>query len=173
MVTGSNHVFAISEEKNKVFAWGNYYDGILNFIKAAKGLKGNPRLFSTAGVSIGTLHSTHDSIKKNGNYEYTFYENNSRFSGSDIKGPLEVHDEMKKQTQLNRIEIKTLDDEDLEEMNDCEIEVEAEDILEEDVKDEEVVFFEKLPSSDCKDPKKKPKIQDRLKDQSDDVSLRK
>lgn len=47
------------------------------------------------------------------------------------KGPLEVHDEMKKQTNQNRIEIKTLEDEDLEEMNDWEIEVDEEDILQE------------------------------------------
>ena len=86
-------------------------------------------------------------------------------------GPLEVHDEMKKQNQFNRIELKTLDDEDLEEMNDWEIEVEAQDIIQEEIKDQEVVYFEKLPNSNHKDPMKRPKIQDRLKDKSDDVSF--
>ena len=173
IITGTNHVFALNEQRSKIYAWGNYYDGVLNFIKAAKGLKGNSRLFDSAGMSISTLKFTEDPITKKGSNDYGFRTSRPGFSfknkEGDIKAPLQVHDEMKKQNQLNRIEIKTLDDEDLEEMNDCEIEVEAEDILEEDVKSHEEVFFEKLPNSDCKDPKKKQKIQDKLGDQTEDV----
>ena len=50
---------------------------------------------------------------------------------------------MKKQNMQNRIEIKTLDDEDFDEMNDCEIEVEAEDILPEEIKQESNIEYEK------------------------------
>lgn len=60
---------------------------------------------------------------------------NSRYNADyeiNLNGPLEIHDEMKKQNLHNRIEIKTLEDEDLEEMNDCEIEVDEDDILPEE-----------------------------------------
>lgn len=45
------------------------------------------------------------------------------------RSPFEVHEEMKKQNMQNRIEIKTLEDEDFDEMDDCEIEVEEMNVI--------------------------------------------
>ena len=185
IVTGKSHVFAVNEEKDKVYAWGNYYNELVNFISATKTLKGNPKLFNSKGISIGTLKAKNDQVKANGKSDgySTFYPNYSsshvKTFDIDLKGPLEIYDEMKKQNHANRIEIKTLDDEDFDEMNDWEIEVETEDIITEETKDTTAVEFVKLPNSDWKgkpqvfiilDPKNKKKIQDRLIDESEDVS---
>lgn len=156
IVTGKNHVFAVNTEKDKVYAWGNYYNELVNFITATKTLKGNPKLFNSRGLAVGTLKAKHERVKENGKSDnYTsFYPNNSNHYVNaydiDLKGPLEIHDEMKKQNKMNKIEIKTLDEEDLEEMNDWEIEVEDDDIIHEENKDGEAIEFEKLPNSDTK-----------------------
>lgn len=104
-------------------------------------LKGNEKLRTSAGLSVVTFKSKYDNSKngssKQSSHPYPIYFD------ANPKGPLEIHDEMKKQNMQNRIEIKTLDDEDFDEMNDCEIEVEAEDILPEEIKQESNIEYEK------------------------------
>jgi len=142
IVTGKHHVFALNNEKSWVYAWGNYYNDLVSFISATRLLKGNPKLLNSAGLTIATMKAKHDSWKTSGSSKSWASTNLSSgvgnsYSGiydSESNGPLDVHIEMKKQNVENRIEIKTLDDEDLDEMNDCEIEVEEEDIIHEDAK---------------------------------------
>lgn len=148
VVTGRNHVFAINEDKDCIYAWGNYYNELIDLISATKRLKGNPKVFNTNGIVINTLKAKNEIMGKNGNSYYpNFADPYLNACDLNIKGPLEIHDEMKKQTNVNRIEIKTLEDEDLDEMNDCEIEVDADDILPEESKQEKIKDFEKLPYS--------------------------
>jgi alpha-tubulin suppressor-like RCC1 family protein len=55
LVTGKRHVFAVNSEKNCIYAWGNYYEELVSFVKAAKSLKGKPKIFGVNGVSTTTL----------------------------------------------------------------------------------------------------------------------
>lgn len=148
IVTGRNHVFAFNEDKDCIYAWGNYYNELVDFISATKKLKGNPKVFNTNGITVSTMKATNEVMCRNkSSYFPNFADPYSNAFDLNIKGPLEVHDEMKKQTQINRIEIKKLEDEDFDEMNDCEIEIDAEDIMPEDSKESKDKGFEKLPYS--------------------------
>lgn len=174
--TGRNHVFALDNKKNCIYAWGSNSHGQLSFPPTVKMLKSPEKVTSidkkvidiycnefssacitekelTAGVkfeeiySWGILNSDKHAPKRFFKWDsvvnMTFSKNSSYIVTKEV---IEINNNDNSPFKLNnikinnknRIEIKTLDEDDLDEMDDCEIEIEDEDVLHQGEEVEEV-----------------------------------